>query len=209
MRHDVWHQQLDAIRCDTIPVANGRQQQAATGDRASSSSKSSKSSILSVETCRLVSCPSFLSPVSRLLLCPVIVCRPYLSCLTVQQQGRNCSFLSRCPPCHAMLCHTMPSMPSTWCQAVGVSASGRASHTSRRRPALEEVNCPSGMVNRADGSRFLPSPPMHMCKSTSTSQRHPTADPKCNVQGALASERYEWQSVRLVSFTPTALRETE
>lgn len=96
--------------------------------------------------------------------------------------------------------HAMP------CHAVGAREVGVQCRSLTPSSLLDEANCPSGIVYRADGSRFA-ARPSHA--SASTSQAHPTADPKCNVQGTMSSARCEWQVFVSSPFLPTALRETE
>lgn len=109
-------------------------------------------------------------------------------------------------PTTAKPCHATPWVRGKWEECSAVCPPTGSTQMSSRRAALDEANCPSGIVYRADGSRLLPGPPM---QSTSTSQAMPLRIPsatsrvRCPLRGAKGR-----CSSRLLSL-PTALRETE
>lgn len=129
--HDAWHHQ--AVRCDAI-----RYDVMLGGKRGQQQRQQPQ-----VEAAR---CAMF--PPSCVPSCP-IVCSQYLSCLAVQRRRTP---LLPLPIAHAKPCHAIPWVRGKW------EFSARSFTPSS---LLDEANCPSGIVYRADGSRLLPGPPMH------------------------------------------------
>lgn len=174
----------DAIRCDA-------RWQTITATAAKAPAAAAKAASSGCEVYCVVSSP-FLCPI----LCPIV-------CLETVFVLSDCAttaelLLHQQMPTTAKPCHAMPWVRGKWeeCSAV---CPPTGTQMSSRRAALDEANCPSGIVYRADGSRLLPGPPM---QSNIHIPGHATADPKCNVQGALSTARCERQVFVSSPFAP-------